>query len=489
MLETSARHALIDSFMVASHGDLKGLSSLHDRALQEDPLLYGPLARWYQQHGAIRDHHELFVAHCLASPFPEHREHGLVLLQSLRPYQVARVVRFLKETLKYSTRIARTAVKTFLRRREADVEWFDECCIRDSKSMKYLYATLRIKPGPRAEQILFQGRPPTGSRVEAVKKLFRLKGRPDQQASLIREHHIHFTTARGAVTNYTPAVLRALVEVMTPAQLITNLSFIEKRGGLRDEGLRRVVAGKLEHAVTESRVSEFKALVAMQQLNLDRTMADQLLEMIGQRLRRRGVIRESTALLVDKSGSMESCITIGRLLASLCSTICDADMWVEAFDSASFRVSPSRRNFGGWEEAFRRVRASGATSVGVSVRKLQDEDFTQLVLISDGEENTRPFFVEEVQEYERRWNRKLKIVWIRVGSAGQELESQMSRARLLVTRIDFKGDYYNLPNVVPLLCSGEHRQLVEEVLACPLYSRDDVERLPPQFDPETYEIL
>ena len=487
MLETSARHALIDAFMVASHGDLKALSAVHDRAIQEDPLLYGPLARWYQQHGAIRDHHELFVAHCLASPFPEHREHGLVLLQTLRPYQVARVVRFLKETLRHKTRIARSAVRTYLQRREADVEWFDECCIRDSKSMKYLYATLRIKPSPRAEQILFQGKPPAESRVAASKKLPSLQKRPDQQAELIRQHHIHFTTARGAVTNYTPAILEALVEVMTPAQLITNLSFLEKRGALMHPAIRRTVLAKLERGVTESRVSEFKALVAMQKISVDRTLADRMLAMVGQRLRGRGTIQRNTAVLVDKSGSMEECIAIGRLLAALCSTICDAEMWVEAFDSASFPVQPTSRNFAGWEEAFKRIRASGATSIGVSVRKLRDQPLEQLVLISDGEENTQPYFAQEVRAFQQRHGRTLKIIWIKVGNSAQTFESEL--AGLDVTRINFKGDYYNLPNVVPLLCSGEHRQLVDEVLECPLYTRADLDKLPPQFDRETYEIL
>lgn len=485
MLERSARHALIDAFMIASHGDLKALSAIHDRAIQEDPLLYGPLARWYQEHGAIRDHHELFVAHCLASPFPEHREHGLVLLQTLRPYQVARVVGFLKETLRYPTRIAKTAVAMFLKRREADVEWFDECCIRDARSMKYLYATLRIKPSQRAEQILFQGKPPAESRVAAVKKLVKLKSRPDQQAELIRRHHIHFTTARGAVSNYTPDILRALVEVMTPAQVITNLSFLEKRGGLADRAIRASVSAKVEHAVSESRVAEFKALVAMQKLSLDSTMADKMLGMIGQRLRRRGIIKQNTAVLVDKSGSMDACIEIGRLLAALCSTICDAQLWVEAFDSASFTVRPGQNNFAGWEEAFRRVRASGATSIGVSVRKLRHLPIEQILLISDGEENTFPHFLPEVQAL----GRPVKIIWIRVGNDGRSFEQELVRANLNLTVINFKGDYYNLPNVVPLLCSGEHRELVDEVLACPLYKRGDIATLPPQFDPETYEIL
>ncbi len=489
MLELSARTALIDAFMVASHGDLKSLGAIHDRAMTEDPLLYGPLARWYQDHGAIRDHNELFVAHSLVSPYPELRENGLVLLQRLRPYQVARVVRYLKETVKNLTRIARTAVKIYLQRREEVPEWFDECVIRDQKSMKYLYATLRIKPGPRAEETLFQQKPPEDSRVAVARSLYRWRNEPAHQAELIRKHHIQFTTARGAIANYTPSVLEALVEVMTPPQLITNLSFIEKRGGLAHERIRRTVLGKLEQAVTESRVAEFKALVALQKVSPDPHLADKMMEMVGQRLRGRGRIKAHTALLVDKSGSMQECIEIGRLLAALCSTICDSELDVEAFDSHSFTVKPDGTGFKAWAEAFRRIRAAGATSIGVSLAKLKDRPIEQVVLVSDGEENTQPLFLKELKALEERQNRSVKVIWIRVGGTGKAFWDELVRAGVNLTVINFTGDYYNLPSVVPMLCAGEHRQLVDEVLACPLYQRGDIDSLPPQFDPETYEIL
>ena len=51
---------------------------------------------WYQDNGEVRDHHEVFIAHLLTSDLSEHREAGFVLLQKLPPYQVARVVSFMK---------------------------------------------------------------------------------------------------------------------------------------------------------------------------------------------------------------------------------------------------------------------------------------------------------------------------------------------------------------------------------------------------------
>ncbi|MEW6282783.1 MAG: hypothetical protein AB1758_29500 [Candidatus Eremiobacterota bacterium] len=484
---TNPRTELLDSFLHPSHGDLKSLTELHRTAAHQDPILYPSLGRWYQSHGSLRDHHELFVAHSLTSSFPEHRENGLVLLQTLRPYQVARVVRYVKETLRFPTRILKSAVRFYLRRREQNAAWFDECCIRDRTSMKYLYATLRIKPSERAELILFADRPPADSRMQVCRRLFSLRDKPDEQARLISTHRIQFMTARGAISNYTPEVLKALTGVMTPPQLITNLSFLEKRGVLSHPELRQVVEQKLRRAVTESRVCEFKALVALKRISADPKLADQILAMIGERLRGRGRITVPTAILVDKSGSMQECIEVGKLLAVLCGTIADAPLYVEAFDSHSFTVDPVTRDFAGWEAAFRRIQAAGATSVGAPLRKLRERPLEQILLISDGEENTQPFFAAEVLAYQRAHGRDLHVVWIKVGQTSQTFENTLNTFDVDIIR--FRGDYYNLPNVIPLLCPGNHASLVDEVLAVPPYTRQDLENLPSGFDPETYEVL
>ncbi|MHB2019634.1 MAG: hypothetical protein ACYCW6_22045 [Candidatus Xenobia bacterium] len=396
VVESSARARLLDSFVQCPHGHLAGYQALHLEALQRDPLFYAPLARWCREHGAVRDHNELFAAHLICSPFPDHREHGEVLLQYLRPYQVVNVIDYCKRVLHFTPRRLRTAVQFYLlRRRESDTAWFDEHVMRNKHAMKRLYASLHIAPSERAETILFAERPPTGSRLAAVQELARLGTQPAEQARLILQHHIHFTTALGTIKAFTPCLLYALISVMTPQQAINNLAFLQKRGCLELAETRQALNLRLQTAIREGRVSDMKTRVALSQLpSVDHSLADSLLRITQKRLRNRGRLTEPTALLVDKSGSMQACIEIGKLLATMCSTIADADLWVYAFDSHAFRIEPSDRSFPAWERAFSRIIADGATSIGAGLVPLMNARVRQVVVITDGEENQDPYFAE-----------------------------------------------------------------------------------------------
>lgn len=483
-MELSARQSLLNSFLEASHGKLQVQGEKHARALELDPGLYGHLSRWYEKNGTLRDHHELFGAHLLNARDREFRSHAKVLVQTLRPYQLARIVRYSKEVLKNRNRTLKSAVLHYLQRRESDPLWFDECVLRDRRSMRYLYATLHIRPGQRAQQVLFQEQPPADSRLRVVHQLHSLRSNPRLQAQLIRDHRIQFTTALGAAGPLVPELLESLVYVMTPQQLINNLGFLQRRGALEVPALRARVMEKIQLAKTESRVHDAKSLTALKHLAPDEGLRKELMEMSQTRLRSRGTITKPTALLVDKSGSMQVCVEIGKMLACLCSTIAEAPLYVEAFDADSFTVSSEEPTFDGWEKAFRHIRADGWTSLGAPLRKLGDKHFEQILLISDGVENTQPLFCEELL----KTGRAVEVIWLKVGNnQGTSLENDAARLGIHLRTIPFQGDYYNLPNLVPLLCTK--KTLVSEVLECPLYQDGDLQHLPAGFCAETYEIL
>jgi hypothetical protein len=124
--------------------------------IERDPVFYGHLCVWYQKNGDQRDHKEVFVANMLASDTEEHRGAGFVLLQSFPPYEVSRIVDFLKRQVGKVPRSARTAVRDYLRNREADPAFFDRAAAKSRKAMKHLYSTLHIKPGERADAVLFK---------------------------------------------------------------------------------------------------------------------------------------------------------------------------------------------------------------------------------------------------------------------------------------------------------------------------------------------
>lgn len=493
-MEVSAREALIQSFLEASHGDLGSLKAHHQRALERDPGLYAPLSRWYQKHGTLRDHHELFAAHLVNSSDAEFRQHAQVLVQPMRVYQLARVVRYSKEVLGKCSRSLRSAVQFYLRRRERDPLWFDECVLRDRRNLRYLYATLHIRPDERSQEVLFHDRPPADSRLRVVKRLQTLRHDPQAQADLIRQHRIQFTTAQGAAGDLTPPLLMALVDVMTPQQVINHLGFLQRRGALGHPTLRQQVMAKIDLARQDSRVHDAKGLRALSGLEDDPELRRRVLEMSQERLRQRGRLTKPTLLLVDKSGSMQVCIEIGKMLACLCSTIADAPLYVEAFDSESFTLRAAEPTFEAWERAFRHIKADGWTSLGAPLAKLREENFDQILLISDGVENTQPLFCAELERYQRERGKTVTVLWVKVGqgTGTTSLEESAVRHRIGLKTIPFRGDYYNLPNLVPMLCGQQADQketMLGQVLDCPLYTREDLAHLPPGFCPDTYEIL
>src|SRR4028118_1101572 len=108
--ERDLRLDILNSLLTTPHRELAKVAELHGEMVQIDPLFYGHLAVWYQRSGDVRDHKEVFVGNLLASDLTEHRDAGFVLLQEFPPYQVARIVDFLKQQKNKMPRSARTAV-------------------------------------------------------------------------------------------------------------------------------------------------------------------------------------------------------------------------------------------------------------------------------------------------------------------------------------------------------------------------------------------
>src|SRR3954449_3245755 len=84
-------------------------------------------------------------------------------------------------------RALKTEITRYLREREVDADWFDGSVLVARKAIKRLYALLHVKPGERAQQILFDENPPADSRLAALKKLAHAQT-PVEQAQAIIEY-------------------------------------------------------------------------------------------------------------------------------------------------------------------------------------------------------------------------------------------------------------------------------------------------------------
>lgn len=478
--EMDVRVSILNSFLTTPHRKLEELAPLHASALENDPLFYSRLALWYFAKGEVRDHKLLFVAHLATSEYPEFREAAWVLLQKLAPYEVARALDHTKKVIGKTPRSFKGAVAHYLQTRENNPRQFDGAAMRARNDLKHLYASLRIKPGPRAQAILFDEQPPADSPLYSLKRLAKAST-AEEQAQIILEHKIPYTTAVGALKHVTPVVLVALIDAMSPQEVINSMAALKKRGALDNPEVKALIDQKLAAARTDKRVSTLKARKALEATTLDAETAQALTEVMDQRIAGKVEIKRPTALFVDKSGSMSQAITVAKQLASLISAVTTADFYVYAFDTAAFEINVNvpagkRAALSDWEKAFQFIKANGGTSLGVALAQMtkKKQYVEQLLIVTDEGENSAPLLADAWVAYKEAMKTAPSIVIVQVGGSYERLAQGLLDRGVELTRYRFEGDYYSLPNVLELLAQPSRAELVEAIMVYELPRRPDL---------------
>ena len=532
-MERDLRQDLVNALLTTPHRNLASVHQFHADALARDPRFYVHLAAWYADNGQVRDHQEMFVALLALSDNPEYRDVGLALLRRLAPYQVARMVDFVKGTEKKTrVRIAnapvavdtsllgklvkrmrrgnrraveadaqagvdslppvpqykinvervglfrnvprsmRTEIERYLREREADDTRFDKTAVAARKSLKRLYAGLHIAPSARAQAWLFADAPPADSTAFAVKQIAKAQT-PEEQARAIVQHRIPYRVAATIIKDMSPMVLAALIEVMTPQEVINNLASLKKRGVMENPDLKSLVDVKLAAAQTDKRVSAYKAKTAIQAANATGELAEQLNQVTEVQIKRAGKIARSTALLIDKSGSMSVALEVGKQLGALASAICEAELYAYAFDTVAYAIQPKGKTLADWEKALSGINADGGTSCGVALEWMarHKQRVEQIVMVTDEDENTAPTFKDAYEKYASQLGVRPSVIFVKVGTANNKLERVCVELGIAPNVFEFRGDYYALPNVIPLLTYPSLTELVMDVLNYPLPKR------------------
>ncbi len=514
--EHDLRLEMLNTLLTTPHRRLEQVWPVHQQLVEKDPRFYVRLAAWYHDKGQVRDHKEMFVVTLALSDFPGHRDVGLALLRTLPPYQVARVVDFIhgrKETRRRSVtveppkgkvrggrdrtkvpppgsrqmvrevvgefglfrnvpRSLRTEVVRYLREREANPDWLDSTVLVARKALKRLYGLLHVAPGERAQRVLFEDRPPADSRVGALKRLARA-GSPEEQARALVESRVPFRVAVSVLPELTPALLEALIERMTPQELINNLGVLQRHGALTNPDLKALIDLKLEQAKSDARVSTFKAETALAAVDVSAEMRRKLEDVADVQIKARGRIRRPTAVLVDKSGSMELAIEVGKRIAAMISAACESELYVYAFDTLAYPIEPTGRDWASWKRAFEGIRAGGETSCGVALEYMRRRKqlVEQVIVVTDEEEYDPPFFVESLLKYRQALAADPAVCFVRVPDSSTRLEEQCKRVGIAAATFDFNGDYYSLPNLVALLEPPSELDLLMEIMDYPLPQR------------------
>lgn len=492
--EQDQRLAILNTLLTTPHRKLEGVYPIHKEILASDPLFYVRLAAWYSDNGEIRDHNEMFIINLCLSDFEGHRDVGLALLRELPPYQLARVVNFIhgKKTKKNvitkkatknspavtaevveewglhknTPRSVRTEIIRYLAEREEKAEWFDACVLSGRKYMKRLYALLHVKPGERAQKILFDETPPEDSKLFALKALGATSV-PAEQAKIIMDNKIPFRVATTIVSSMTPTVLMALIQVMSDQEVINNLNMLKKHGVYENEDLKALVKERLKGAKTGKRVAALKAGVAAEAAGVDADMAKQLDEIADTQLKSKGRIKRPTALLIDKSGSMNQAIEIGKRVASMISAIMDANFYVYAFDTMPYPIKADGVDLASWEKAMKGINAKGGTACGIALQGMAKTKqlVEQVIIITDEGDNTTPLFMAGYNDYVKAMGVKPDVTIVRTQNTFEDkVYRACTAAGVQVEAYKFSGDYYALPGLIPYLTKGSRLDLLLEIM-------------------------
>ena len=260
---------------------------------------------------------------------------------------------------------------------------------------------------------------------------------------------------------------------MSSQELVNNLGSLKKRGAFDNADLKKAIDAKLEEAKTSKRVAALKTTVAKSAANLDEETQKKLDDIGDTQIKAKGRISAPTAMIIDKSGSMNVAIEVGKHMGAMVSAVMDAPFYAYACDTMAYPIQSKGTDLASWQAAFNGIGASGGTSCGVGIEMLrrQKQYVEQIIMVTDEGENQSPPFLTSLQNYMKDMNVAPRIVFVKCGHASNMLEEKCQRNNIEYEAYTFNGDYYSLPNLIQFLSKPGKIDLLMEIMSYPLPER------------------
>ena len=119
------------------------------------------------------------------------------------------------------------------------------------------------------------------------------------------------------------------------------------------------------------------------------------------------------------------------------------------------------------------IRAGGMTSCGVAVEMMrrQGQVVEQIIMVTDEEENRSPRLSDVLVQYAAELGTMPNMVFVKTRRASDLLEQRCNAAGIAYDAYQFGGDYYALPNLLPLLTRPSRLDLLLDIMVYPLPER------------------
>src|SRR6185436_6699668 len=310
------RNQIMSELTRSAHGKLSAYVPVGIKAAAQEPEFYSHLIAWDRENGQIRDSKvALPVISLSEKSFPSDLiENSLAHLALLDPRDLVRAVDFAKSVKTEGRGVKlRGLVTDYLRAREDNWSWWERTAVQHKASLKRLYALFHVKPKALADEILFKGNAPRGTIFAAIKGLSDMG--PKEAAGTILERRIPFLVAMGALGKKAeePDLVMALIDRMSPTELVTNSKMLEKLGIKENPSLRAAYEQGLKR-VAKSKKTSLKATKAVESVK-DAGLKEKLRGVQNKQIEALGGVEGDWLVLGDKSGSMSVAIETARQIA------------------------------------------------------------------------------------------------------------------------------------------------------------------------------
>lgn len=480
---------VISELTRSPHGDLSSYLPVATQAAIEDPEFYAHLIAWNHEHGQIRDAQIALpvaalvprvVVHLLSSAVAVPcLDNALAHLADLNPRQFMKAMTFAR-TARVQNKLIRRLMTRYLRDLESDRKQWESRAVQHREPLKGIYTYAHEKPVAWANAILFDNYAPAGSVFAAIRALSTHTD-PEVIAATIVDYKIPFLIARGAIGTRAndPAVVKALIARMSPTELTTNAKALEKMGVATNPELQAAWTAALAKASRSKtskatlKTSDAAASVANPQ------MADALKQLQEKQLDNLKGIDGRWLVLADASPSMSAAGTLemARQLAAVLARMVKDGVDLVFFHSTPRHFDVTGQTLDEIKAATRGIGQGGGTSIGCGLQLMADRKVTVdgIAVVSDGEENVTPRFVDAYRRYTQAMGIEPTVYFYWTSGTGEPFRSQCRGAGIDVQEFDLRSgvDKYSLPNAVQTMRVGRY-QLLDDVLATPLKTLDGV---------------
>lgn len=472
------KNQLISELSRSPHGKLAEYAPIVKEAGKQDPAFLAHLVAWNHQKGTIRDSKvALPVVSLTVLKDNELHENSLAHLALLNPKQLLQGYRFAVELKEGIGKPVEKIVRKYLAESEKEKGW-NYLALQYRGFLKSLYGMSHTKPAEFADRIVMKGIYPAGSIFEKVANLKNMN--PGEAAGTILECRIPFLVARGALGAKAkePDLLLALINRMSPTELVTNSKILEQLGVMKNPALKGAYEKVLEK-VSSSKKNVLKTTKAVEKVK-DQHLKEKLRGVHEKQLKSISV-EGDWIILCDKSGSMSAEIDIAREIAATLVKMAKGTVWLVFFDYTPQATEVTSMPLDVIKNVTKYITAGGGTSIGCGLdwALKSKKEVDGIVIVSDAKENTPPLFVDVYKKYNEAFGKEVPVYLYRTqtkqtGWGDRDLAESMKQAGLDLQEFDMKGvDYYSIPNLVAMMRTNKY-SLVDEIMATPLLTLDEV---------------